>query len=154
MIKNITALSIFLFISNHAFALGALANDQVINHYGASWNANSKKKAEKYALLECSKRGNTQCQIIGYFSNSCIAVARDSREEGRMISGYALGKKNLWDAKKIAMKNCESAGGSDCLITISACDGDNNNTGEPYLTSFKSSPKAIQKKMSVENGLN
>ena len=133
MIKNIAALFITLFISNNAFAIGALANDRVINHYGASWNADSKKKAEKYALLECSKRGNTQCKIIGYFSNSCIAVARDSKEEGRMISGYALGKPTLWEAKKFAMANCINAGGSECLITITSCDGDEYDTGEPYL---------------------
>ncbi len=122
-----------LITSHNVFAVGALANDQVINHYGASWNSNSKKIAARFAIMECSKRGNTQCKIIGYFSNSCTAVARDSKDEGRLVSGYALGKSTLWDAKRNAMAKCENAGGKECLITISACDGDEYDTGEPYL---------------------
>jgi len=131
--KNITALFLSLLISNNTFAIGALANDQTINHYGASWNFDTKVKAAREALLGCSKRGNTYCKIIGYFSNSCVAVARDSKEEGRMISGYALGKSTLFEAKKVAMSKCLNAGGTECQITISVCDGDEYDNGEPYL---------------------
>ena len=137
MPKNITALFLSLLISNNTFAIGALANDQTINHYGASWNFDTKVKAAREALLGCSKRGNTYCKIIGYFSNSCVAVARDSKEEGRMISGYALGKSTLFEAKKVAMSKCLNAGGTECLITISVCDGDEYDNGEPYLIGFK-----------------
>ncbi|WMD22396.1 DUF4189 domain-containing protein [Achromobacter seleniivolatilans] len=99
---------------------GGIATDG--NHDKTYWALpeTSQKEAEAAALAECRRQGGKECKSLNWFSDSCLAYARNSRHDlfpGNSVSPELSAKK--------AMRRC-TAGSPDgkCrLVTMPLCVG-------------------------------
>jgi Domain of unknown function (DUF4189) len=106
------------FIVRSALAAGALANGQVPGRtFGSvSYNAPSYEAAEQNALSRCNQQG-PGCQVVKYFSSTCIAVATQVGGGGR---SWAM-RPSVGEAQSAAMNLCVPHG-RPCQVKLAACD--------------------------------
>ena len=99
---------------------GGIATDG--NHDKTYWAMPeaSQKDAEAASLAECRRQGGKECKKLGWFSDSCMAYARNSRQD--LFPGNSVAPEL---AAKKAMRRC-TAGSPDgkCrLVTLPFCVG-------------------------------
>ena len=96
---------------------------------GVSYGADSRAEADATALAECqtqrdSSNLDAECRIVSRYDNLCMALARDTGDEGTAWGwGTAPGQR---DADGTAMSNCQSFAGARanyCEVTMRHCDG-------------------------------
>lgn len=96
---------------------------------GVSYDTGSRAEADSAALDECeTQRASSQlgaeCQIVSRFDNQCMALAKDTGDNG---SAWGWGVANAQDdADGTAMTNCQSHAGARadyCEVTMRFCDG-------------------------------
>jgi hypothetical protein len=93
---------------------GALAYDKTSGAFGWSDKWESKEKAEKVAIANCSKHGSN-CESLIWFYNNCGAIAADGA-----ILGWARSDAQA-TAEKDALTNCKNEGGANCKIKVAHC---------------------------------
>ena len=82
--------------------------------YGKSYP--SKAAAFNRALKECSDRG-TDCKVVGWSKNACVALAMTPQK------GYGTGwGSTRGTAQSKALQTCSSYGNADCELTITICN--------------------------------
>lgn len=120
MIKKIVATAtaaLALTLSLPALAAGALAIDSNQgSQYGFAYDQPSTSQAEQRALSECG--GN--CQIVLRFSNGCAAYAAD-QAGGSTAYGWATASSGS-AAQNRALSECQSKGGSSCVVRTWGCN--------------------------------
>ncbi len=92
--------------------MGALAVSPGGTGWGSSWGYDSRSAAGGSAISAC--RGT--CQVVLYFSGNCGAYAK-----GGSVSATGTGSSES-AAKNAATRACQSKGGSNCRVVVSACD--------------------------------
>ena len=96
--------------------------------YGFSWNYSSRDTARQRATRECRNRGGSGCPEIGWFSNTCGAIA--VTPEGGYGTGYGETKSG---AESNALSMCRrTASNFNCQIGASQC----STGGQPSTTGF------------------
>lgn len=99
-----------------AFAYGAIAVDDEVGEdepgYGISTGEDTRAAAERAALKECRKAGNTNCKVAVWFQG-CGAYAASRKYYG---IGYG---KTLKIAERMALEQC---GRGSCEVKLSECD--------------------------------
>ena len=96
---------------------------------GVSYDADSRAEADSHALDECrtrrdANRLDAECLIVSRFDNQCMALAKDTGDEGTAW-GWAVAPAQV-DADSGAMANCRSFAGARagyCEVTMRHCDG-------------------------------
>jgi hypothetical protein len=99
-----------------ADARGALAIGNC-GAWGGSWNYDSDRRARDRALDECRGRN---CKVVTSFSGLCAAFAID-RAKSCGAWGWAT-RESQRSAERVAIRECENAGGRDCDIRARFCD--------------------------------
>ena len=113
LVKIAFTLSISIFGSN-VMAAGALAIDSNQgSQYGFAHGYSNIGQAEQRALNEC---GNG-CQVVLTFPSGCGAYAADQAENSTAY-GWATGS----NAQNRAISECQSRGGTSCIVRAWACD--------------------------------
>ena len=100
-----------------AQARGALAIGNC-GAWGGSWNYDDDSDARDRALSECKGRN---CRVVTSFSGLCAAFAID-RARSCGAWGWAT-RESRSQARNVAIRECEAAGGRDCRIRAQFCDG-------------------------------
>jgi hypothetical protein len=99
-----------------AMATGAIAVDDQVGDdeigYGIATGEDSRSAAEREALKECRKAGNSNCKIAVWFEG-CGAYAASRKYYG---IGYG---KTLKIAERKALEQC---GQRSCEVKVSECD--------------------------------
>jgi hypothetical protein len=95
-----------------ASATGALAIAPGGTGYGSSWGYDSRSAAGNSAISAC--RGT--CQVVLYFSGNCGAYASGGGTNATGTGGSESAAENA------ALRSCQSKGGSNCRVVVSACD--------------------------------
>lgn len=100
-----------------ALAAGALAIDSNQGgSYGWAIDYPSSGQAEQRALQECGGG----CQIVLNFDSGCGAYAAD-QAYGSTAVGWATSSSGS-DAQSTAMSECQSRGGTSCMIRAWGCN--------------------------------
>jgi len=116
----------------------ALALSETKMKPGASHGQNSAESAKQEALASCRRNGPTDCKILTYASNRCLALALGSNG---VHYGYSPAD-DRQSAAAGAMKQCRSAGGANCTVITSPCAADDPKwaTPLPLPTGLPASP--------------
>jgi len=113
-LQLLTVLAISMPVS--AFAYGAIAVDDEVGEdepgYGIATGEDTRAAAERAALKECRKAGNTNCKVAVWFQG-CGAYAASRKYYG---IGYG---KTLKIAERMALEQC---GRGSCEVKLSECD--------------------------------
>ncbi|OSJ35210.1 hypothetical protein BSZ19_09350 [Bradyrhizobium japonicum] len=113
-----------LFISNTtAFAgSGAIAYSKADDVVGVSHGCRSQKHAKRWALLDCRRKGGSDCQIEAYESNACAAVAiGNGRRLGRGWWSHPLREFEEELSQQGALAGCNETGDEDCKLRAWVC---------------------------------
>ena len=113
-----TTLIIGMFVTTgnaYAYASLAIDSDQG-SRLGFAFDYDNAYDADQRALAECGQG----CRIVKNFSTGCGAYAADQTNNGTAYGwGVAMSKTR---AKKIALTQCKSYGGTQCVIRVWACN--------------------------------
>nr|MBS0019018.1 DUF4189 domain-containing protein [Gammaproteobacteria bacterium] len=110
------ALTIALF-GSQAMAAGALAIDSNQGRgYGFAHGYQNTSQAEQRALNECGHG----CQVVLRFNSGCAAYAAD-QSSGSTAYGWGTASSGS-AAQNRALSECQSRGGSSCMVRSWACD--------------------------------
>lgn len=103
--------------------IGSLDNNKML------WASNkahtSQKDAEEDALNQCRNEGNTGCNVVISYSNTCLSSGIGIRN-GSYFDVFGFGM-NKQDANRDLIEQCEAKGGSDCRtvaegLCATSCD--------------------------------
>ncbi|WP_312056792.1 DUF4189 domain-containing protein [Acinetobacter courvalinii] len=93
---------------------GAIATDGK-GAFGIVRDMLSKRKAEKAAIQECTKRGGKGCFTEYFYNNQCVAVGSNDKT-------YHYARFPTEDeAKTIAVQKCQERSGEACVVFYSGC---------------------------------
>lgn len=110
------ALTIAIF-GGQATAAGALAiNVDQGSQYGFAHGHPNTEKAEQRALSECGGG----CKVVLQYNSGCAAYAAD-QSKGASANGWGTGSSGS-AAQGRAQSECQSRGGSSCIVRSWACD--------------------------------
>lgn len=106
-----------LFASGNAFAVGAIAVDDSVGEkdpaWGVSTGEDSEAAAKKAALKLCKENGDN-CKVVAWFK-TCGAYASSNK-----FYGYGYGA-----TKKVATtKALEMCGNKNCKVVVAECEDD------------------------------
>ncbi len=108
-------LSLCMFMTSSAFAVGAIAVDDSVGDtepgYGFATGEDDEASAKKAAMKECKKE-NSNCKIVVWF-NTCGAYASSKK-----YYGYGFGATKA-KATKDALEMC---GNNSCKLVIAECE--------------------------------
>lgn len=93
---------------------GAIAIDQTNGGVGTSVSMNSKRKAEKAALLDCQGKGGSACRIGLAYHDQCAVIAWGDTQLSM------LGAKTIKEAEGVAMAECEQRT-DNCRVYYADC---------------------------------
>ena len=95
---------------------GAVALDMKTGGFDSSYDEVSEAVAKSKALQKCASK---DCKIIGYYRNTCTALARGQISKTRGVTPIQYGiTKAIAETKAIA--RCEAIGAKDCKIMMPA----------------------------------
>ena len=110
------ALALIAFVAPRAFAKGALAIDHDHgDHYGWAVNIDSQESADHEAISHCGG----YCHVVYRFEHTCAAYS--TAEGPGHHEGWAHSD-NEEEAKRIAVAECRSHGGHECVVRVWGCD--------------------------------
>jgi hypothetical protein len=94
---------------------------------GASHGQNSQEEAEQTALGICRRNGPTDCRVLTWASNGCVALALGS-PSGKFGYGPATNRR---EAAAVAMRQCRAGGGTNCVVITASCAQDDPRWSAP-----------------------
>jgi Domain of unknown function (DUF4189) len=99
-----------------AAAYGAIAWDKATGRYGWSRNQATQQKADELAISGC---GATGCKVVIRMTSAAPCGALATNEDGKSAGGAS--RKNLADARLLALDYCRKATKGECVIRIGEC---------------------------------
>jgi hypothetical protein len=95
---------------------GAVALDMKTGGFDSAYGEVSEAVAKSKALQKCASKN---CKIIGYYRNTCTALARGQISKTRGVTPIQYGiTKAIAESKALA--RCEAIGAKDCKIIMPA----------------------------------
>ncbi len=94
---------------------------------GSSHGQNSEDEADEAALAVCRRNGPTDCRVLTYAWNACVGLA-----VGSNAGHYGYGARpNRKEAAAVAMQECRSGGGANCVVISAPCAQDDPRWSAP-----------------------
>ncbi len=98
--------------------------------WGFSWGYGSRQDAKYRAVRECRDKGGANCAEVGWFQNTCGALAVGAK------GGYGTGYGSTKDAAEAkALSECRAHGNTGCRVPAARCV----SGGPPDATGFMAS---------------
>ncbi|MET4031116.1 MULTISPECIES: DUF4189 domain-containing protein [unclassified Bradyrhizobium] len=122
--RKLTIGVLALFISNTtAFAgSGAIAYSKPDDVVGVSHGRRSQRCAKRSALLDCRRKGGSDCQIEASENNACAAIAiGNGRGLGRGWWSHPLAEFEEELSQQGAVVECNETGDGDCKVRAWVC---------------------------------
>ncbi|RYG94339.1 MAG: DUF4189 domain-containing protein [Alphaproteobacteria bacterium] len=96
---------------------GAIAVDAAAGAGGSAKDMRLESEARTKALIECSKHGALNCEVLLVFKNQCAVLAWPSDEHAKVVSSNGS---TVEEASTLALSTCAKTGGS-CEVVYTAC---------------------------------
>lgn len=93
---------------------GAIAIDEASSAFGSSSAEVSKRKAEKYALSMCRKKGGQNCTVTVSYYNQCISYVTGTNWP------FIRTDSSIREAESNSLDRCQREDGG-CRVIYSAC---------------------------------
>ena len=94
---------------------------------GASHGQDSQSSAEQTALQNCRRNGATDCKVLTFGENYCVALAESFAEKSY---GFYVGSGRDVSAAG-ALARCQSAHGKNCVTVAAPCASDDVRWSSP-----------------------
>jgi len=94
---------------------------------GGAHGRNSLDDAEQTALQNCRRGGATDCRVLTWGENSCVALASSYSDKKY---GFSVGANRTTTAAD-AFGRCRSSSGKNCIVAVSPCAGDDVQWSSP-----------------------
>jgi hypothetical protein len=123
---------------------GALAVSSTTLRAGASHGENSQEAAEETAVSNCRRNGPTDCKVVDWAWNKCLALAISYHDKAY---GF-VAEEDRNSAAAAALHECRTRGGKNCVVITTPCARDDRRWSAPLplpprQTSAKIDPSVV-----------